>query len=99
MQAIQTAHVAKEWVDHAHSKLKDEEARQVSTIKNLAIAEKKIKDLGPKLTEANRERKSVEADLADAKKQAKDQGQYLRKVEEQLAIARERIDTQQRELE
>ena len=37
--------MAEEWVDHAYSKLKDEEARQVSAVKNLAIAEKKKNDL------------------------------------------------------
>jgi len=33
VQVVQVAHVAGEWVDHAHSKLKDEEARCVFTIK------------------------------------------------------------------
>ena len=52
-------------------------------------AEKKIKDLGAKLTKANKEGKSAEATLADVEKQAEDQRQQLRKAEEQLAIARE----------
>ena len=59
------------------------------------MAKKKIKDLGTKLTEADRERKSVEAALAGAE----DQCQQLRKAEEQLAIAREQIATQKKELE
>ena len=42
-------------------------------VKNLVIAEKKIKDLGTKLIEADRERKSAEPALAGAKKQAEDQ--------------------------
>ena len=37
--------MAEEWVDHVYSKLKDEKARQVSAVKNLAIAEKKKNDL------------------------------------------------------
>ena len=72
--------IAEEWVNHAHSQLKDEEACRVATIKTLAITEKKFEDLGMKLTE--RERESVEASLASAEKQAKDQHQQLCKVEE-----------------
>ena len=53
------------------------------------MAEKKIKDLGAKLTKADKERKSVEAALADVEKQAEDQRQQLHKAKEQLAIARE----------
>ena len=45
----------------------------MSAVKNLVITEKKIKDLGTKLTEADRERKSAEAALAGAKKQVEDQ--------------------------
>lgn len=52
-----------------------------------------------KLTEADRERKSVEVALAGAKKQAEDQCQHLHKAEEQLAIAREKIESQQKEVE
>ena len=55
----------------------------------LAVAEKKIKALGAKLTKADKERKSAEIALADVEKQAEDQRQQLRKAEEQLAIARE----------
>ena len=73
LQAIQTSHLTKEWVDHAHFKLKDKEARRVSAIKNLALVKKNNKDLVTKLTESNKERKSAEAALAGAKKQAKDQ--------------------------
>ena len=40
----------------------------MSAVKNLAVVEKKIKDLGTKLIEADRERKSAEATLACAKK-------------------------------
>ena len=98
-QAIQTTNIAKEWVDHSHFKLKDKEACQVSAVKNLVVAEKKIKDLGTKLTEVDWERKSAEATLAGVEKQAKDQRKHLRKAEEQLAISRETIDSQKKELE
>ena len=62
--------------------MKDEEAHQVSAVKALAVAEKKIKYLGIKLTEADRERKSAKATLVGAEKQAEDQRQDLRKIEE-----------------
>lgn len=60
----------------------------MSAVKNIAIAEKKIKDLDTKLAEADRERKSAEAALAGAEKQAEDQLYHLRKAEEQLQLLR-----------
>ena len=60
-------------MDDAHAQLKKEEARHIAFVQTLAVAEKRIKDLNTKLTEANKERKSVEAALAGAEKQAKDQ--------------------------
>ena len=86
-------------MDHAHAQLKDEEARRVSAVKTLAMAKKKIKDLGIKLTETNRERKTAEAALAGTEKQAKDQCQQLRWAEEQMVIAWEQIEAQRKELE
>jgi len=86
-------------VDDAHAQLKNEEARHVVVVKTLVMAEKKIKDLGTKLTEADREKKSIEAALADAVKQAKDQCLQLRRAEEQLAIAHEQFEAQKKELE
>lgn len=62
-QAVQAAHIDEEWVDHAHSKLKDEEGHRVLAVKILAAAEKKFKDLSTKLTELEREKKSMEAAL------------------------------------
>ena len=59
-------------MDPAHAQLKDEEACHISAIKTLAVAEKRIKELNTKLTEADRERKSVEATLTDAEKKAED---------------------------
>ena len=67
--------IAKEWVDHAHAQMKDEEACCISTVKTLKVAEKRIKELNTKLTVANKERKSVETTLAGAKKQVEDQRQ------------------------
>lgn len=74
--------IAEEWVDWAHAQLKDEEAHWISAIKTLAVVEKKIKDLGTKLTEVDRERKSAKVALASAEKQAEDQHQQFRKAEE-----------------
>lgn len=55
-------------MDQAHLQLEDEEARRISAVKTLAMAKKKIKDLGTKLTEVDRERKSDEAVLVSAEK-------------------------------
>lgn len=66
----------------------------MSAVKNLAIAKKKIKDLGTKLTETSRERKSTKAALVGVEKQAEAQRQHLCKDEEQLAISWEKIGTQ-----
>ncbi|KAL0004380.1 hypothetical protein SO802_011941 [Lithocarpus litseifolius] len=71
--AVQAAHMAKEWVDFAHFKLKDKEARWVLASKNLAVVEKKNKNLTLKLTEVEREKKSAKAALARAEKQAEEQ--------------------------
>lgn len=62
-------------MDQAHAQLKDEEACQISAVKTLAVAEKKIKNHGMKLTKADRERKSAEPALAGAEKQVEDQRQ------------------------
>jgi len=53
--------ITKEWVDEAHTQLKDEEARRVVVIQTLGIVEKRIKDLVTKLAEADREKKSIKA--------------------------------------
>lgn len=84
-QAIQTTNIIEEWVGQAHAQFKDEKACQVSTIKTPAMAENKIKDLGTKLTEANREKMSAKASLTNVEKQVEDQCQQLRKAEEQLS--------------
>lgn len=47
---------------------RDEEARRISAVKTLAMAEKMIKNLNTKLTKVDRERKSAEAALAGAEK-------------------------------
>lgn len=84
--------MAKEWVDHTLSKLKDKEARRVLAMKNLTIVENKNKDLIVKLTKADRERKSAEATLVGVEKQVEDQRQHLQKVEKQLATFKEKIE-------
>ena len=60
-------------MDPTHAQLKDEEARRISAVKTLAVAEKRIKELNTKLTEANREGKSAKAALTGAEKQVEDQ--------------------------
>ena len=59
-------------MDDAHAQLKNEEARHVAAVKTLVVVEKNIKDLGTKLTKADREKKSAEAALASSEKQAED---------------------------
>ena len=86
-------------MDDAHAQLKNEEACCVAVVKTLAMVEKKIKDLGTKLTEPDREKKSAETALAGTEKQAKDQRLQLRKAKEHLAIAHEQIEAKKRELE
>ena len=86
-------------MDDAHAQLKDKEARRVAAVQTLTVVEKRIKVLGTKLTEADRERKSAEAALTGAKKQAEDQHLQLCKVEKQLAIAKEQIQAHKKELE
>ena len=90
--------MANEWVDDAHAQLKNEEARHVAAVKTLVVVEKKIKDLGTKLTKADREKKSAEAALASSEKQAEDLRLQLRKAKEQLAITHEQIEAQKKEL-
>ena len=60
---------------------------------------KKIKDLGTKLTEVDKEKKSVEIALAGTEKQAEDLCLQLCKAEELLAIACEQIEAQKKGLE
>ena len=60
-------------MDPTHAQLKDEEARRISAVKTLAVAEKRIKELNTKLTEADREGKSAKAALTGAEKQVEDQ--------------------------
>lgn len=70
VQAVQASHIVEKWVDNAHSKLKDKEARWISVVNTLAMAKKKRKYLTLKLIEVERERKSVEATLAGAEQLA-----------------------------
>ena len=95
-QAIQTTNVAEEWVDRAHAECKDKEARRISVVKTLVVADKRIKELSTRLTEADMEMKNVEAALASLEKQAEDQRQQLHKAEEQLVIAKEQIEAQKK---
>ena len=63
------------------------------------MAEKRIKDLNTKLTEADKERKSAESALAKAKKQAKNQRLQLRGAEDQFAITKGQIEALKKKLE
>ena len=60
-----------------HRKMKDEEGRRIVVVEALNVAEKRVKELNTKLTEAKREKKSVEAALEGAERQAETQRKKL----------------------
>ena len=69
-QAIEAAHVTEEWVDHALSKSKEEEACWFAATKAQALVEKKEKEALTKLAETEKGRKSTKAVMAGFEKQA-----------------------------
>ena len=83
--------MTEEWVDHTYSKLKDEEACHVFTIKVQSATENKYNELLLKLFEAERGKNSAKAALARAEKQVEEQCFQLWKAEEKLALAHVRI--------
>ena len=87
---IQTTNIIKEWVDDAHKQWKDKEGKRIAAVETLTVAEKRIKNLNTKLTEADRERKITESALVGVKIQIEDQRLQLRGAEDQLAIAKGR---------
>ncbi|KAL0015531.1 hypothetical protein SO802_002600 [Lithocarpus litseifolius] len=97
--AIQASHVAKEWVDFALIKSKEEESHRFAATKAQALAKKKTKETLTKLAETKKARKSTEVAVAGAKMQVEEQRGYLWKAEEQLVLAQEKIEIQRKELE
>ena len=55
---IQATNIVEEWVNDAHKQWKDKKGLCIAAVETLAVAEKRIKDLNTKLTEADRVRKS-----------------------------------------
>ena len=91
--------MADEWVDHALSKSKEEEAHWIATTKAYAEVKKKYKDLLFRLFEAERGKKSTEATLGVVERQAEEQHGLLQTVEEELIEVKKKIELQQKELE
>ena len=87
-----------EWVDHALSKSKEEEAHWIAATKAYAKV-KKYKDLLFRLFEAERGKKSTEATLGVVERQAEEQHGLLQTVEEELIEVKMKIELQQKELE
>ena len=77
LQAIQATFKVEELVSIIHRKMKDEESRRIVVIEAFNVAEKRVKELNTKLTEAEREKKSVEAALERAERQAETQRKQL----------------------
>ena len=96
---MQASFVAEEWVDHALSKSREVENKLANSDEALAKVEKKYKDSLFHLLEAEKGRKSVGAALGMAKKQAEEMRVSLKKTETQLALAKEQIKLQLKDLE
>lgn len=73
IQAVQASYVAKEWVEHALSKSKEEESHRIATTKAQVKAEKKYMESLFKLAKVERGRKSAEAALGVVERQTKKQ--------------------------
>ena len=79
--------------------MKDEEGRQIATVKAFNVAEKRVKEMNTKLTEAEREKKNAEAAFEGAERQAKIQRKQLCQAENELVVAREQIKVLKKKLE
>mgnify|MGYP007088660651 CR=1 FL=1 len=95
---MQVSFVAKEWVDHALSKSWEVESKLAHSDKALAEAKKKYKDSFFHLTKAERGHKNTKAALWGFEKQAEELRVSVKKIEMQLASAKEQIKLQQKEL-
>ena len=60
-----------------HRQMKDEEGRQIAVVEAFNVAEKRVKELNAKLTEAEREKKSAEPALEGVERQAETQRKQL----------------------
>lgn len=98
VQAIQAAHVAKEWVNQAFHDQKEEESKHFIVQKSLVLTNKKLKETLHKLAKYDKARKSTKSFIESFEKQAQEQLVHLREVESQLAIARTTISKLKKEL-
>ena len=79
--------------------MKDDESRRIVVVVSFNVAEKRVKELNTKLTEAEREKKSVEAALERAERQAETQRKQLHQAEDELAAAKEQIKVLKKKLD
>ena len=86
-------------MDHALYKFEEKESRYIATTKAQAEAEKKYKESLFRLAEVKRGRKSAEVAQGVVERQAEEQRIQLRLAEEELALAKEKIELQWKELE
>ena len=96
---MQVYFVVEEWVNHALLKSREVESELVHLDKALAEAKKKYKDSLFHLAEVEKGRKNVEVALWGFEKQAEELQVSLKKTKTQLALAKEQIKLQQKELE
>ena len=81
------------------TQFKEEKSKKFAATKTQAQTEKKAKQTLNLLAESEKAKKSIEATMLGFEKQAQKQRSHLRKVEEQLAIAKQNIKALKKELE
>ena len=91
MQVTQQIYVAKEWVRNTHDEVKAETHSRFEVEKALGALKEEHKQLGNKLTVAERERSSALAGLKNAKTEAEDQRKLLYTTELELATQKQQV--------
>ena len=79
--------------------MKDEEARQITTMEAFRVADKKSQELTAKLIESERDKKSVMAALDVAEKQAEAQRKQLCQTKANLVADRDQVKILSKKLE
>ena len=78
--------------------MKDEEGRRIAVVEGFNMAEKRIKELNTKLTEADRKIKSIEAALEGAESQAETQRKQVRLADDELVATKEQTKVLKKKL-
>ena len=98
MQVVQVTFRAEELVNFTHRQMKDEEGRRIAAVEGFNMAEKRIKELNTKLTEADRKIKSIEAALEGAESQAETQRKQVRLADDELVATKEQTKVLKKKL-